>query len=233
MNEENMRIKQRQKKSPIGTVPSPAQDAYVLQLAEQLSRQIDKKVFEKKYAPVKDVLLLVGAGAFLMTSVAVPNLPMLLKPFLTEQSKNEYEVWKRFNIPYLKRTLERLEKQKLIEITQENGIQVIKITDAGKTKVLKYGIDSLVIEKPKRWDKTWHLVSYDFPKEVKAVGEAFREQLRVWNFYPIHESVMLHAYPCEPQLEFLRQYLGLREYVRIFTVTKIESDQTFQDFFDV
>jgi hypothetical protein len=224
---------EKTKDSP-GVVPSSSsQDEYVLKLTQQLTRQLDKDAFEKKYAPVKNILLLVGAGAFLAASIAMPNLPQLLKPFLKQQSENEYEVWKRYNIPYLKRTLTRLERQKLIEITEENGLQVVKITDSGKTKIIKYGIDSLVIKKPKIWNRTWYLVSYDFPTDLRNIGEAFREYLQNWNFYPIHESVMLHAYPCEEEVELLRQSLGLGEYVRIFTVSKIENDKLFRDFFDV
>lgn len=98
------------------------EDSKVGQLAKVLSKQIDKKIFERKYAPAKKVLILVGAGAFLTASILIPNLPLALKPFLDKKRKNEREVWKRFNIPYLKRTLARLEKQKLVEIGEDNGM---------------------------------------------------------------------------------------------------------------
>ena len=84
------------------------------QLAKVLSKQIDKEIFLKKYAPARKVLILVGAGAFLTASILMPNLPLALRPFLDKKRKDEREVWKRFNIPYLKRTLDRLEKQRLV-----------------------------------------------------------------------------------------------------------------------
>lgn len=202
-------------------------------LSQQLIKQIDKETFDKKYLRVKDILLLVGAGAFVTASLAAPALPMILQPYLKKQRANEYELWKQFNIPYLKRSLQRLEKQKLIDMYEENGIQVVKITQAGKVKVIKHAIDNLVLEKPKHWDKTWRLVSYDVPKELKRASDIFREYLKVWKFYPMHESVFLHAYPCASQIELLREYLGLGEYVRIFTVIRIEHDTPFRKFFGV
>lgn len=203
------------------------------QLAKVLSRQIDKEIFERKYAPAKKVLVLVGAGAFLTASIFIPNLPLALKPFLDEKWKNEREVWKRFNIPYLKRTLSRLEKQKLVEIAEENGVQIVKITNQGRQKVLKLALDNLEIKKPKVWDGRWRLISFDLPEKVADIRKILVEYLRVWKFYPLHKSVYLHAYPSFKEVDFLREYLGVGEYVRMFTVSEIENDKQFKEFFGI
>lgn len=201
-------------------------------LAKTLTRQIDAEVFRKKYAPIAQVLKLAGAGAFLAASVAVPTLPQALKPFLSNSS--EYEIWKRFNIPYLKRNLSRLEKQKLIEISQDDqGRQAVEITDSGRKRILRCALDELAIKKPKRWNGLWYLVSYDLPEKEVSARNIFREYLRCWGFFPLQESVFLHAYPCKKEVEFLREYLKIGEYVRIFTVVNIENNQVFKDFFDI
>lgn len=200
-------------------------------LAKVLTKQIDKEVFERKYAPAREVLKLVGAGVFLAASIVMPNLPLALKPFL--KNENEYEVWRRFNIPYLKRTLHRLENQKLIEIGEQDGVQIIKITNNGRRKILKFSLDTLEIKKPKFWDREWRLVSYDLPENLSSERQVFIDYLRKWNFYPLHESTYLHAYPCLKEIDFLREYLGIGEYVRIFSVLSIENDKLFRDFFNV
>lgn len=202
-------------------------------ISKTLAKQIDSELFYNKYAKVADVLKLVGAGVFLAASVAIPNLPKALKPFLEGQRKNEYEAWKRFNIPYLKRTLERLENQKLVEITVENGVQVVKISSCGRKRILKYALDELAVEKPKIWNGKWTLVSYDIPNKLKKQREILQEYLRAWGFYPFHESVFLHAFPCGKQTLFLREYLGIGKYVRVLSVSKIENDKAFRDFFGV
>ncbi|MEK7518280.1 MAG: hypothetical protein AAB583_07090 [Patescibacteria group bacterium] len=208
-------------------------DAKIDQLAKVLSKQIDKEIFEKKYAPAKKVLVLVGAGAFLAASLAMPNLPLVLKPFLDQKRKNEREAWKRFNIPYLKRTISRLEKQKLVETSEDNGVQVVKITKAGRQKILKLALDNLEIKKLKVWDGKWRLVSFDLPEKLADVRKILVEYLRVWRFYPLHKSVYLHAYPSFKEVDFLREYLGVGEYVKMFTVSEIENDREFKEFFGV
>lgn len=226
------RVKRRRKKVKLENLAtSKINETLIADIAKSLGKQINKKDFEKKYTPVKNILMLVGAGVFLAASLAIPNLPLALKPFLKNQ--DEYESWKKFNIPYLKRTLRRLEKQKLIEISNQKDFQIVRITESGKRRILKYAIDELSIEKPKFWDGRWRLVSYDIPGNLKILRNIFREHLRVWGFFPLHESVLLHAYPCEKQVEFLREYLGVGEYVRIFIVTEIENDKIFRDFFGI
>ncbi|MBI3103418.1 hypothetical protein HYZ05_00600 [Candidatus Daviesbacteria bacterium] len=221
------------KRVRIEDISSHIPETLIEDISKTLTKQIDFENFSKKYAPVADVLKLVGIGVFVAGSLVMPNLPLALKPFLDRQRKNEYRVWKRFNVPYLKRTLNRLEKQKLVEITEENNLQVVKITEGGKRRILKMAIDELAVEKPKIWDGRWTLVSYDLPSKIKNQRKILLEYLTAWGFYPLQESVFLHAYPCQKQIDFLRAYLGIGKYVRLFTVSKIENDKLFRDFFGV
>jgi DNA-binding PadR family transcriptional regulator len=200
-------------------------------LSKTLVSQIDEEIFKRKAAPIAAVLKIAGAGLFLAASIVVPTLPVALKPFLTNE--NEYKVWKRFNIPYLKRALNRLEKQKLVEISEEEGMQVVKITDQGRKRILRYALEEVEIKKPGFWDGTWWLVSYDLPEHLGQIRDLFRDYLKAWGFYPLQESVFLHAYPCEKEVDFLREYFGIAEKVRIFRVSKIENDKIFKDFFGV
>jgi len=232
MNSLKLLNRKPKRKRRIEDLPlSDIKDSLVEEIASSLTRQIERQAFDRKYASAKTVLKLVGAGIFLAASFAMPNLPLALKPFLNKE--DDYEIWKRFNISYLKRTLRRLENQNLVEIGEEGGEQVVKITNAGKRKILKFAIDEIKIEKPKMWDGIWRMVSYDIPKNQEGVRKVFREYLKIWRFYPFHESLFLHAYSCEKQVEFLREYLGIGKHVRIIQVFKIENDKLFRDFFDV
>lgn len=49
----------------------------------------------------------------------------------------------------------------------------------------------------------------------------------------LHESLFLHAYPCQDEVEFLRTYLGVAQHVQIFQVLNIENDKPFREFFEV
>ena len=111
------------------------------ELSKNLLKKITSEIKAEKYAGAKDVLELVGMGAFAVASLAMPGLPKALKPFVKNPHDffaDKPEPWRRFNIPYLKRTLKRLEKQKLVKISEEAGQQVVTITEAGRKKILKF-----------------------------------------------------------------------------------------------
>ncbi len=227
------KIRPRKPKQKVENLPlTPETEEQITALCHSLLRNIDQQERAEKYAKVALVLKLVGAGAFIAASFAFPTLPMALKPFLNTNRQDTKE-WKRFNLRYLKRTLARLEQEKLVEISREDGAEVITLTQNGKRRVLKYALDEIAIEKPKSWDGSWWLVSYDIPRHLDHLRAYFREYLRAWRFYPLHESMYLHAYPCTKEVMFLREYLGIGKYVRIFRVATIENDQIFRDFFDV
>jgi len=198
---------------------------------KDIARTLARQKFEKKYAEAEEILKLVGAGVFLAASLVAPGLSRLAGSLI--YNSQEKEAWKRFNLPYLKRTLNRLERQKLVTTRIENGQQIVEITEVGKRRILRLALNETTIKKPASWDGYWRLVSYDIPKQLTPQREVLAEYLKVWGFYPFHQSVYLHAYPCEKQIEFLREYLGIGRYVRILKVAKIENDQLFRDFFGV
>ena len=200
-------------------------------LALSLCQKYEKELRAKRFLSAKSIFNLIGAGLFTITEFYPSNIIRMATPFIKDLEANE--CWKRFNIPYLKRTIKRLEKAKVIVISEERDKQVIKITEKGKTRILKNAINDIKIEKPSFWDKKWWLVSYDLPEKMGNLRDGIRKYLLYLGFFPIHKSVYLHAYPCNEQIEFLREYFGIGEYIRIFKVDWIENNKEFKEYFDL
>ena len=201
---------------------------YTKDLSRLLTTQLITKTLEDKYANSAFVLEMVGAGLLLGASLVAPNLPKLLKPLFNDR---ELEACRRFNIPRLRQTLKRLQRQKLVVISEKDGEQVVEITKAGRRRVIKESLDKLSVNKPRLWDGNWWLVSYDLPVSRRNEGAVIREYLSAWGFYPLHESLYLHAYPCAKQIEFLREYLRVGDFILVFKVAALENPQPFREFF--
>ncbi|MBI2029403.1 hypothetical protein HYT02_03240 [Candidatus Gottesmanbacteria bacterium] len=180
---------------------------------------------------LKRILLLLGKGVVLATIIAAPNTARHFKGFFYE--KSDWNQWKIFNTYYLKRTLRKLEKQKLIEVGNHDGYAEVKISEAGRRRILKFGIDNLNVEKPAHWDGKWRLVFYDVLGGRRVLRDKFRSYLKLAGFYQLQESVYLHAFPCEKEMEFLKYYLGIGSEVQIIIAESIENDLEFREFFGV
>ncbi|OGK55437.1 hypothetical protein A3H78_01085 [Candidatus Roizmanbacteria bacterium RIFCSPLOWO2_02_FULL_36_11] len=202
------------------------------QAVEQLALSMCQKFVNKKdHSSTEMILNLIGSGLLSLTKWYPSNLTNWASPYLRDPEADHFT--KRFNIPYLKRTIHRLEKQKLITIEERDGKQIVKITDSGATRILKASLSKITVEKPKKWDGTWWLISYDLPEKLSNYRHLIRRFFLSWGFYPLHKSVYLHAYPCTREVEMLREYYGLGEHIRIFTVSQIENAKPFRDFFGI
>jgi hypothetical protein len=200
------------------------------ELATLLRRQQEEGILDERNEKLKRVLLLLAGGAALATAVVMPGTTRLFKHFLYRE-KSDWDEWKMFNKKYLRQTIQRLEREKIIEIEDQGEYGVVKITDKGKQKILQFGTESLTIKKPARWDGKWRLVVYDIFSARKSLRDRFQKILKGAGFYPFQESVYLHAYPCEQQVEFLRAFLGIEGEVRLITATGLENDQAFRQYY--
>ena len=200
-------------------------------LASLILEERRQRKISSRNEKIGQVLSLLAGGSMLVTALALPGTARLFKGIWKD--KSDWEDWKMFNLNYLNRTLRRLEKDKVVEIKDNGETGEVRLTEKGRQKVLKMGLETLTISKPDRWDGKWRMVFYDVFDKRKGSREKFRGYLKGAGFYPLQESVYLHAYPCEKEIEFLKYFLGMGGEVRIVIAERIENDQEFRDYFGV
>lgn len=188
-----------------------------------------------KNPTVRDVLLLLGVGTLVVGTIAIPALPMAVKPVIDfyKQRKHQKEAkeWARFNQWRLRKILKRLYDQKTVEIIENGDKSCIRLTEKGKIRVLSYKLEEIMIKRPPKWDGKWRIIIYDIQKEKRLLSEIFRRFLRKMEFLKLQKSVYLTPYPCDKQIEFLRQYYGLGEEVLYLVVEKLENEQAYKEYF--
>ncbi len=222
-------VKRSQKpQKPTGQLPA---EPSIEKICLLLEKQFQKEERKQKYAPAKEVLALLGRGALISAAILAPKAAPLLMQFVEESP--DYDAWKRYNISYLKRTLDRLEREKQIEIIYGKEDDVVKLTQRGKIKILKYSLETLKVDKPKQWDGKWRLALYDIPKTEHHMRDLLREALEAIGFYAIQKSVYIFPYPCYSQIEFIRSYYGAGNHLQYMLVDAIENDEAYRTYFDL
>jgi hypothetical protein len=211
-------------------LPIPGDDR-IAALSRLLGEQKRKEESRRHYAPVKQVLKIIGVAGVLGVSIFSPGGARLGKEILSVLTDREREVWRRYNPHYLRRTLSRLKKQKLVELTEENGEHVVMLTKGGKRRILRYALEELSIPKPKQWDGRWRMVIYDVDERKKKLRDVFRLTLRSLGFFKLQESVWVYPYPCEEQVTFLREYYGVGNEVLYVVASTLEDDAPYRAYF--
>lgn len=182
----------------------------------------DKQIFLKNLKTktiinpyTKDILKLLAGGAVLGLSLVFPTLPMALAPLIISRNK--------FDNNYFSQSIERMRKQKLVEIVEEGDQTLVRITQEGRVRALRYKLSEIQVKKPKVWDKKWRIVIFDIPEKYKKGREIFRDSLKVMGFYMLQKSVWVHPYPCFDEIEFIRQIYKVEINVAYIVAEKIES----------
>lgn len=186
---------------------------------------------EKRYKETIRKVLLTGLqGGLVVTAIFLSPtfLHQLIKLYLRHYNYLKNQGLKKASI---KKIMQRLVKEKLVHISEKDGETTISLTKNGEKQVLAYKIDDMVIKTPKIWDKKWRIVAFDIPEEEKIAREVLRNKLKQLGFRKIQKSIWIYPYPCEKEIEFIRNFYDIRSYITIFTTKNIENEQFYKNLF--
>lgn len=160
-------------------------------------------------------------GGVTAASIIAPQLPAnLLKAYL----KN-----RKFQKSRFRRDLGRLSARGDVSIANDS----IKITKKGETRILKYRIEDITIDKPSSWDKKWRLVIFDIPDYDKKKSNSLRYKLRDLGFIQYQKSIFIYPYPCQDQIDFIKEIFEVSAYVRLIIAIKIDDEDYFKRKFNL
>ena len=147
---------------------------------------------------------------------------------LMKRMGREYEKKKFSN------ALHRLKKSRTIILEErEDGTCVVELTEKGRKKTEKLKYNDLRIQKPERWDGLWRVVIFDIPNKKKIAREALRNKLKEWDFFQLQESVLVCPWPCEKEIGFVVELLGIHSFVNIIKAKEIQNDAKLKAHFKV
>ena len=167
----------------------------------------------------KDVLKILAAGGILTASLALPNLPQVLKFLGVVGAKDKYRV---------KRTIYNLKNKRLVNF-YENG--VIEITEKGKKKVLRYDIEEMKINIPPKWDGYWRIVIFDVPEKFKKARNALSGKIKDLGMFPLQKSVFVYPFECRDEINFISEFFRVGKFTQYIVAKEIDSENFLKQHF--
>lgn len=127
-----------------------------------------------------------------------------------------------------------LRKRGLIVIEKKGKNISMYLTKEGEREAGKYQIDGLYIRKQKKWDKKWRVIIFDISEKHRIKRDLFRGKLREMGFRQFQKSVWVYPYPCEKEINLLRDFFGLKKRdLIVLTVERIEDDEKLRKIFEI
>ncbi|MEK7510430.1 MAG: CRISPR-associated endonuclease Cas2 [Patescibacteria group bacterium] len=164
---------------------------------------------------MKKVVIAIGAGLLIGSAITMPGLLIALKPFLKKRQVSQSSLWKTYKI---------LARRKLVTVKEVDGKYILETTEEGKKQQKEYELQEMMeglrIPFPKKWDRKWRLVVFDIPEKKKRAREALRGLLKYLTFYRLQDSVFIHPFECEKEVDLLTNTFEIQQYIYYFTITE-------------
>ena len=145
----------------------------------------------------------------------------------------EEEFWKEYYASSVRDGVEKLLRKGRVEVREVVGGVEVRITEKGKTEIIRRKIEELGIAKLEKWDGKWRMVFFD----VDELNKTKRDQLRKWllrlGLKRMQRSVFVYPFPLEREIKFLREILGVPHGVKLVTAETIENDEDLREIFDL
>ncbi len=180
-------------------------------------------VFTKPQTASEWIILIAITGVLLTSPYGGKVIAKAIKVYLDERalSKKEREKLESRNIS---QALYGLKKRKMIWIKERNGKVKILLTEKGRIRKLTQDIRRMKIPEPNAWDKSWRFLIFDIPEAKNVTRNAFRRELKRIGFIQFQQSVWIHPYPCEEEVDFLAEYFKVNKFLTLLTV-KVKDDK--------
>lgn len=182
----------------------------------------------------KDILLCLFVAGVIMVAATSPYFLINIARQIKRNKKYiKKEIRKKLDERKIAKSLERLKRNKLIILGEENGNFKVELTEKGKRVVKGIQLDNMKPEKPAVWDKKWRVVIFDIPDKKRRARDALREKLQELKFYLLQKSVWVYPYPCKKEVQFLCEFFEITPYVNIIVADNIYDDVKLRRYFNL
>lgn len=154
----------------------------------------------------------VVAGVVVLSAMA-PNIFVALdKIFGQRTSKTRWSSDER-NRRKITKSLYYLKSKGYIQLIPQGKDYIVKITQKGRKKTIKFQIDSLQIKPPKEWDKKWWMIIADVPIDYRRRADLFRDKLKQLGMYRLQKTVWFYPFDIRDEIDFVSAYYRIDHFV--------------------
>jgi len=200
-------------------------------LEPSLKKEIEEIIkSDSRAKSVANATLAIAAiGGVLTIGALAPNLLGAIARAGKRRQKEKREEYKK-----LWHGFNSIKKQRAVDfIGEEDGCLIYKINDKGKNKIKKFVFEELKLKKPEKWDGKWRLVIFDIPERYKKNRTALRKKLIDFGFYQCQKSVWIHPFDCASEIEFTKDILNIKPFVKLFVVDEMDDGKVLYYFKDI
>jgi len=185
-------------------------------------------VSNKKAFVRRAILGSLAVTGLLAVGLMAPNAIQILKEIDPKGRR-----LKRYLGKTLNRARDNLLDQGYMEFVNTPVGKKFRLTDNGRKYLIKLEGKEYKLEKPKKWDGHFRIVTFDIREPRKYTREKLRMVLKQIGFYPLQRSVWVYPYDCEELITMLKADFKIGSDVLYVIANHIEFDKPIREYFNL
>jgi DNA-binding transcriptional regulator PaaX len=165
---------------------------------------------------------MVGIGSLILVIGAAPSPSAMAKILRELRVKDSTK-----NRKWIRRRLRALHEQHYVEISNEQ----YSLSELGVRLIEEERLRRLRVETPKVWNKEWHLVAFDIPKQKSHVRIQFVRLLQNLGFVFYQRSVWIHPYDGVDEVRKIALHFDILPFVSFIVATHVDGSHAFRRHF--
>jgi phenylacetic acid degradation operon negative regulatory protein len=120
------------------------------------------------------------------------------------------------NYNNLYKAVRQLREKGYLETTKDGHKILLRLTDKGQQELI---LRKLLEDK--NWDGKWRIVIFDIPEKHRKIRNAFRRELRLWQFEQWQKSVWVGKKDVAKEIRKFVKDLNISDWVKVFEAKQI------------
>lgn len=177
---------------------------------------------ERRIRISKIILSTVATAGLIGFALLAPNAVQALRLIDGKGTRKGYE-------DRVQTSLSRLINDGSLRVTEKDGKKFFELTKKGERKLGDLYKYHSLLQKPKRWDGKWRIVSFDIYEKRREARDKLRATLRGVGFTQLHKSMWVSPYDCEDLVTLLKSDLKMGRNLLYIVADRIEGDKKLRE----
>jgi len=124
----------------------------------------------------------------------------------------------------IRENISRLKRKGYIRFENIDDKNILRLTALGERELRRIESHTLLVRKPRRWDRRWRVVIFDIAEPRKAKRDAIRRLLIRIGFLRLQDSVWVYPYDCEDVIALLKADIRIGKELLYLIADAVEFD---------
>jgi len=109
-----------------------------------------------------------------------------------------------------------------IKFVQRGDSYEVVLTEKGQKQIKRINFETISVKTDSKWDGKFWQVAADIPTKYRLGADAFRDKLKLMNFYSLQRTLWFYPFNPRIEIEFVARTYGIDPFVTVMKIDELD-----------